>query len=56
MESIKNYKNFKKNEKTKASMLERVEQIIGFVKQTNDVIREYNQKVAKNSYVLKSKL
>ena len=52
----KNNEDFKTKEKTKSDLLARVDDMIGFVKQTNDVIREYNQKAVKDSYVLRGKL
>ena len=52
----KNNEDFKTKENIKTELLARVDDLIGFVKQTNDVIREYNQKAAKDSYVLRGKL
>ena len=51
-----NNEDFKTKEKAKTELLSRVEDMIQFVKQTNDDIKEYNQKTAKDSYVLRGKL
>ena len=52
----KNNEDFKTKENKKTELLARVEDIIEFVKQTNDDIREYNQKAVNDSYNLRSKL